>query len=659
MEDAKQRFSYPFGGNAAVLTSDDPGLLGGYLVERDKLGINEVLDELVGRNPFFLIASTGLGKTVIVPLYLLVREMTYGQTEHLEIVEQCPRIWVVEPKIAIAQSLHQVMNLWWSEYVDELRPDLKGFNLFGCKTKVDHKDVDAPIMFITTGIFSIYARKGMFEPGRDTILIDEAHVTLETDEALELGIGICRQCGVALNYMSATVDVTDIPQRLGARTVRAEKKRFPVWKHNLLQPIDNILVDLVERTLVHPEEGEEYFPAEDDKTWHTVRKAVFEQNRAKGMLVIVNSYTADESDAKRLERMLKEASFADKIAVRTLAGEVLRDPKRRAVYEADLKRWKEQKARYVLIATSVVEMGVTLPDLDFVVSMDSTLGEVENGVRIGPLGTNALIQRIGRVGRERPGIAYISRDIGAPYSLLSDEELNDPDALKPELIQWPTERGSLEWLAYYSLDQQWDSLDLLKRLLELKMPSGVATRWKADQLEEVRQTFIQAGLAEDNSLTDKGREVEGWLGFRPLEELRGLRGYVQTYDTLGFFSHLLQAAAGEEARDQCDDEDEEYRVRRVSEVFLASFNELPKRATDWYAEAMAWDRLETNLNGLEIGWSTIVSVFRRTLRIVEEADIHIEREFKADRHERARTFQQEFWNRLRSYTNAFKMLIRN
>ncbi|MCR4315417.1 MAG: helicase-related protein, partial [Planctomycetes bacterium] len=450
-----------------MLTEDDPGDIGEHLVNRDKLDIFDVLDQLAKRDSFFLIASTGLGKTVIVPLFLLMREMRYQQTDQPERAKAGPRIWVVEPKIAIAQSLHQVMNLWWSEHVSEARPVLKGFNLFGCKTKVDHRDLDAPIMFITTGIFSIYARKGLFEPGRDLVLIDEAHVTLETDEALELGIGICRRRGVALNYMSATVDATDIPQRLGARVVKAEKRRFPVWKHNLRQPIDQILVDLVERTLVNPEEAEELFPKKDDEAWRSVRDAVLERDRAKGMLVVVNSYTANDSDAKRLERMLLETPFADKIAVRTLAGEVLRDPKRRAAYEADLKRWKEQKVRYVLIATSVVEMGVTLPDLDFVVSMDSALEEVENGVRLGPLGTNALIQRIGRVGRERPGIAYISRDIGAPYSLFSDEELNEVDALEPEPIRWPTERGNLEWLAYYSFDQEWDSLDLLKRLREL------------------------------------------------------------------------------------------------------------------------------------------------------------------------------------------------
>ncbi|TSC62368.1 MAG: hypothetical protein G01um1014106_632, partial [Parcubacteria group bacterium Gr01-1014_106] len=314
-----------------------------HVIDERKLKILDALKQ-IEHVPFFLIAATGLGKTLVVPLWLLYQMMHAKPANALK--EAGPRIWVIEPKIAIAQGLAAEMNRSWSDY--SRKNGEQPFPLFGCKTKVDNLNLDAPIMFVTTGIFSIYARKGVFRPGTDFVLVDEAHVTLETDEAFELGIGICRQREVNLSYMSASVDPADIPDRLGAHVYRAEAKRFPVWRHNLGCALDDCLVRLVERTLIEPDPEDDIFPAGDPE-WGGVRKSVFETGRAKGMLVIVNSFSSKESDAKRLERDLRKAPFADKIRIGLLAGEVLRDPERRRRYEADLLTWKREKARYVLI----------------------------------------------------------------------------------------------------------------------------------------------------------------------------------------------------------------------------------------------------------------------------------------------------------------------
>ncbi len=56
-----------------------------YVINRDKLSINEYL-EYMGQDPFFLVAATGLGKTVAVPVHALIRVMeNIGQSPGVEL----------------------------------------------------------------------------------------------------------------------------------------------------------------------------------------------------------------------------------------------------------------------------------------------------------------------------------------------------------------------------------------------------------------------------------------------------------------------------------------------------------------------------------------------------------------------------------------------
>jgi hypothetical protein len=552
MSDATEEYSFEYAsgkGRVRLSASEITRFLVALLTAK-KLQIGDHLDQFMKSESFFLIAGTGLGKTVAIPAFLLQREMRnerFVKFEHAGTVPagRSPRIWVVEPKIAITQTLEDKLNQEWSTITaqNSRRP------IFGCKTRSDHRNISAPIMFVTTGIFAIYARKDVFQPGRDIVLMDEAHVTLEADEAVELGIAICRAREIEINYMSATVDPEGLSKQLGTRIVNIPGKRFPVWRHNTQRPLEECVVELVGKTLVDGDIKSEYFPRANNDTNRAVLKAVTETNRAKGMLIIVNSFSSERSDAKRIARLLERAPFASKIEVGLLASEVLRNRSRRAKYEAMLKRWSAKKCRYVLIATSVVEMGVTLPDLDFIVTMDSGFGAVDDAsMRLTrePLGTNALIQRIGRVGRVRPGIAYITREIGAPYSNLSDKELNDPQALEPEKIQFPLKEGDMTWVAYHALEQGWcrkeGKKDILSRILrELPLPSTKAralskkedsirwaTRmndalnklikldvigegdidWKSMTPEEEQRRWLSLPM----KLTDTGKLMEYWIG---------------------------------------------------------------------------------------------------------------------------------------------------
>ena len=175
-------------------------------VKGAKLGIAAYFPKLTCQEPFFLVAATGLGKTVAVPLHVCVtrarlatdskgssdtglRTPWYGEAgpnggleaERRKESVPLPRVWVVEPTISIAQDLQRDMQSSWQVWWNENRnASSRGSPpvLFGIKTGVDAHGVDtAPVMFVTTGTFAIYARqRGRFSADRDIILIDEAHL---------------------------------------------------------------------------------------------------------------------------------------------------------------------------------------------------------------------------------------------------------------------------------------------------------------------------------------------------------------------------------------------------------------------------------------------------------------------------------------------------
>jgi hypothetical protein len=85
------------------------------------------------------------------------------------------------------------------------------------------------------------------------------------------------------------------------------------------------------------------------------------------------------------------------------ASEVARDAHKRQEFERRILRVEAQNGRYVIVATNVIEMGLTFPSLDYVVTVDTELSARGGLLTATPLGVNAFFQRIGRVGRARAG----------------------------------------------------------------------------------------------------------------------------------------------------------------------------------------------------------------------------------------------------------------
>lgn len=481
-----------------------------WVISRDKLEISNYFDAM-RQDPFFLVAATGLGKTVGVPIHVLIRQIQHaGRHPNPE-----PRVWVVEPRIPIAIGQATFMNALWKDFTSK-KSTRSMPPLFGCITSTSgNVNQEAPIKFVTTGIFELMAKDGQFNPNRDRVIIDEAHVTVEQNPGVELGIALARSSGVIIDYMSATVDTTSLSESLGvANIINADKQRFTVWKHNLQCPAGDILPDLIAKTLITPDLSSEYFPQDDEfRQAAEIRQAVTEGERSHGMLVVVNSFAGDYSDTQRLAKVIKKAH--PELAVFQLASEVIRDPRRMREYESKLRQVEQRGHNYVILATSVVEMGITFPTLDYVVTMDSgyaqeTIGDTTFPV-IAPLGVNSLLQRIGRVGRKRPGIAYIANEIGADYAELDDEELNDKQSLAYESIKFPLASSPLMPLAYYACKQGWQ--EVAERVADLNLPSKLHER--PERMEDLREqitTLHTLKLAHDNHLTSLGESMEKWIG---------------------------------------------------------------------------------------------------------------------------------------------------
>lgn len=480
-----------------------------FVINRDGLSIGGYL-EAMGQAPFFLVAATGLGKTVAVPVHVFIRLMQrLGENPDPQ-----PRIWVVEPRIPIAVDQMRFMSSLWDEYL-RAKKESKLPPLFGCISSASgNVNRDAPIKFVTTGIFELMAKTGELTPARDRVIIDEAHVTVEQNAGVELGIALARKAGIVVDYMSATVDTSTLEADLDIDTViRADQQRYVIWKHNLLKPLHDALPSLIQATLIQPELSSEYYPNPHEYR-HTqdVLSAVTETNRSHGLLAVVNSFAGEQSDVRRLTDIIRR-SFPE-LPVLELASEVVRDARRVKEFQRRLATIEHARQNYVILATSVVEMGITFPTLDYIVTMDSgydqeTIGDVTFPV-VAPLGVNSLLQRMGRVGRRRPGIAYISYETGADYAELEDEVLNR-NGLRYERIQFPMAAAPLTTLAYYACKHAWH--DLASWVADLRLPSRLHEN--ADRMEylgEQIDMLHSLGIAADNQVTPFGEQMEQWIG---------------------------------------------------------------------------------------------------------------------------------------------------
>jgi hypothetical protein len=473
-----------------------------FIMASHSLTIGEYFPQIDVNKSFFMLAATGLGKTVALPiylLYLLVKKLE-DNTSFIKIVEM-PTVWVVMPKVTIAESEAHHLNELYTMFLlslvaplDPKKPILKSTKLensdsvlFGYRTSKESKHTTAPIQFITTGVLPLISYSNELDPKLNSVIIDEAHVTLEATEDMEIGITFLKKQGVIVNFMSATVETADLEERLGTTIIKADKARHKNFYHNTGKPLLACIEDIIACTLINFDTNSQYYPQltgnGQDKNWKEsviTGTKCFSDNkenptRSSGLLVTINSQQGKKSDSKDVEQKIHRLCKVHGIEVLVFSSKINKDAKLKRLFDQAFDRIKKCNLKYVIIATSVIEMGITWETLDYVVTMDSEYENIDvDGHQIlmtVPLGTNALKQRIGRVGRKRPGCGYITKEFGTYYTDMSDEELNG-NGLKNQPISFPLSRVKPMKLTYLLRIQGITTYEEIKKyLIEYRFPS--------------------------------------------------------------------------------------------------------------------------------------------------------------------------------------------
>jgi hypothetical protein len=186
-----------------------------------------------------------------------------------------------------------------------------------------------------------------------------------------------------------------------------------------------------------------------------------------------------------------------------------------------------------------------------------------------PLGVNALKQRIGRVGRKRAGIGFITREEGADYTELNDAKLNK--SLDYEPIVFPLTTAPLTSLAYY-FAKTYPEISIIKlpfylRDIGFKLPSGVfglSSGLEASRITELMQecadleklNVIKINYVSDNEifleLTEIGKTCERWMGkndiFAAVQLQKFTDGWLTSwlgYDNPEFLFWLIMTAVAQ------------------------------------------------------------------------------------------------------------------
>jgi len=151
-------------------------------------------------------------------------------------------------------------------------------------------------------------------------------VTIEQNPGVELGIALARRAGI-YRRLHVGNGGHGWPERIArvANIINADKQRFVVWRHNLLNSAAKASrIWLVRRSLLLICRANTFHSPVYSTRRRKCARAVTETGRSHGMLVVVNSFAGEFSDTQRLAQIIRKAHPG--IPVLQLASEVIRDP---------------------------------------------------------------------------------------------------------------------------------------------------------------------------------------------------------------------------------------------------------------------------------------------------------------------------------------------
>jgi ATP-dependent helicase HrpB len=354
----------------------------------------ELADALSSRGMAVLQAPPGAGKTTLVPLDLLARGVVTG------------RILMLEPRRLAARASAERM----AETLGEPVGRTVGYRIRG-EAKVSGA---TKIEVVTEGILTRMIQSDPELSGVGLVIFDEFH---ERSLNADLGLALCLEVRGALRedlkllVMSATLEAGPVAALMGgAPVVTSDGRAFPVETRWLPRPPDaSLRLEALVAGAV---------------------KAALEETDG-GVLV----FLPGEGEIRRVEGML---SGLAEVSVRPLFGAMDFAAQRAALGPAERRK--------VVLATSIAETSLTLPDIRVVVDAGrARRARFDPNSGMSRLVTERVTkaeaeQRRGRAGRVAEGVCYRLWTKGeegglAPYPP-AEIEVADLAGLALELALW-------------------------------------------------------------------------------------------------------------------------------------------------------------------------------------------------------------------------------
>jgi len=349
---------------------------------------------LSARGIAVLQAPPGAGKTTVVPLDLLARGVVTG------------RILMLEPRRLAARAAAERM----AETLGEPVGRTVGYRIRG-EAKVS---AATKIEVVTEGILTRMTQTDPELRGVGLVIFDEFH---ERSLNADLGLALCLEVRGALRedlkllVMSATLDAGQVAALMGdAPVITSEGRAYPVETRWLPRPPDaSLRLEAVVAAAV---------------------KAALEETEG-GMLV----FLPGEGEIRRVEGMLRDLPGVE---VRPLFGAMDFAAQRAALAPA--------AGRKVVLATSIAETSLTLPDIRVVIDAGrARRARFDPNSGMSRLVTERVTkaeaeQRRGRAGRVAEGLCYRLWTRGeegglSPYPP-AEIEVADLAGLALELALW-------------------------------------------------------------------------------------------------------------------------------------------------------------------------------------------------------------------------------
>ena len=378
-----------------------------------RLPIDDVLPDLIAavkaHRRAVLQAPPGAGKTTRVPLALLDAALCEG------------RIIMLEPRRLAARAAAERM----AETLGQRAGETVGYRVRG-EAKISKS---TRIEVVTEGILTRMLQSNPDLPGVSAVIFDEFH---ERSLNADLGLALCLEVADALRddlillAMSATLDAEPVGQLMGAPLVTSEGRSFPVETRWLERPLGpqarrlDALIDLV------------------------VQAERETRGSGGGMLV----FLPGEGEIRRAEAALA-GRLPQSCTLRPLFGALPFAAQRAAIAPVE-------EGRKVVLATSIAETSLTIPDIRVVVDMgQARRARFDPGSGMSRLVTERVTraeatQRTGRAGRVVEGQCYRLWSKGEDGALAAyppaEIEAADLTDLALELALWGTEPGDLAFL---------------------------------------------------------------------------------------------------------------------------------------------------------------------------------------------------------------------